>query len=345
MKKNVKNGIALLLVAMAVLALDGCPQETETEPLSNDATLAAIALNGKTGQIPAAVPKSDFEAPLFDVNAMSFTHLYADSGTALADATVSATPAEAKASIQYSKDLITWNKTGKFAFVNEEFVYISVRSADGSVRNYYKAQVHDSGNIAAIMDVKINDKIAVSPPEPYPKSAASLADAISNAEWAATLVFGTDNAGIRVEGTPANSRSLVQIAKVAATDAANPNPTWSNPAWETTQWPRDPLEANKQVWAVNNFTFSDGDYAAFKCVSPDGSNTQYFAVKAVIPYVTSIQLAATNGTVGSQAASAAGAAATVFNLPTPSATGAVITVATVTGATVSYAKVAAEAAA
>ena len=178
--KNVWNGPALFLAAVTVLILTGCPQEPEAAPLSSDARLAAIALNGKPGQVPAAVSRAEFESPVFDVNTMAFTHLYA-------------TPAEAKASIQYSKDLITWNKTGIFAFVNEEFVYISVRSADGKVRNYYKAQVHDSGNIAAIMDVKINGKIALAPPEPYPKSAASLADAVANTPWKVELIFGLDN--------------------------------------------------------------------------------------------------------------------------------------------------------
>ncbi|MDR2478779.1 MAG: hypothetical protein LBD48_05640, partial [Treponema sp.] len=339
--KNGWNGLALFFAATAVLTLTGCPQEPEAKPLSSNAALAAIALNGKPGQVPAAVSRAEFESPVFDVNTMAFTHLYADSGTALADAAVLATPAEAKASIQYSKDLITWNKTGKFAFVNEEFVYVSVRSADGNVRNYYKAQVHDSGNIAAIMDVKINGKIALAPPEPYPKSAASLEEAISSAAWNVDLVFGLDNANVTVEGTPASVHSVVQAGKVEA--GSTTVQTWLDPVWVTTQWPQNALEADKKVWAASNFTFNNGDYAAFKCVSPDGLNTQYFAIKAV-----KIENVITAITIGGNPANMGTSAETVAGLTNPGtvmvgvskASSAQINVTTVDPAiTVKYAKV------
>jgi hypothetical protein len=342
--KNVKVGITLLLAA-ALLVLAGCPQAVE--PLSGDATLAAIALNGTSGQVRQAYPSTEWDNPVFNLAVMEYTDLFAGSVASLADATVVATPTASGASIQYSKEVAggpgEWNRTGKFSFVSGDFVYISVRSEDGNSRNYYKAQVHDSGNIAGIVDVKINGKIATAPPEPYPKSAATLTEAIANAAWDSSLVLGADTENVRVESTPANTYSIVQAAKVEA--GSSSEPLWQNLAWESTTWPQTELEEGKKVWAAGSFSFTDGDYLAFKCVSPDNTNTQYFAIKTVIPYVTAISLGGVNGTVGIQAASADAAVATAFALATESAANAAIGVTGVTGATVNYAKVVSNAAA
>lgn len=332
-------GITLLLMA-TLLVLAGCPQEPP-EPLSGDATLTAIALNGTSGQVGRAYSSTEWNNPLFDLGAMEYTDLFAGSVASLADATVTATPNAVGASIQYSKEIAggpgEWNKTGKFSFISGDFVYISVRSADGNSRNYYKAQVHDSGNIAGIVDVKINGKIAAMPPEPYPRSATTLAEAMTNAAWDSNLVLGTDTENVRIESTPANSYSTIQVAKVEA--GSNAEPQWRDPAWVATAWPQTELEEDKKVWAAESFTFTDGDYLVFKCMSPDGTNTQYFAIKATIPYITAITLGGANGTVGVQSASADSAVATTFNLATESATNAAITVTGVAGAAVSYAKV------
>jgi hypothetical protein len=333
-----KTGITLFL-ATALLVLAGCPQEAE--PLSGDATLAAIALNGTSGQVRLAYSSTEWDNPLFNLATMEYTDLFADSVAALSDATISATSNAPGASIQYSKEIAggpgEWNKTGRFSFVSGDFVYISVRSEDGNNRNYYKAQVHDSGNIAGIVDVKINGKIATSPPEPYPNSATTLTEAITNAAWNSTLVLGTDTENVRIESTPANTYSIVQVAIAEA--GSNADPLWRDLAWESTEWPQTELEEGKKVWAAESFSFIDGDYLVFKCVSPDGTTTKYFAIKASIPYVTAIALGGANGTVGIQAASASSAVATAFALATESATNATITVTAVTGASVSYAKV------
>jgi hypothetical protein len=345
--KNGRVGIALLVVTVTLLALAGCPKPVDPEPLSSDAALAAIALNGLPGEVPQAVPSTEWGNPLFDLDAMPYTHLFADSVTALANATITATPNGAGASVQYSRHTDSgpgaWNKTGQLSLLNEDYVYISVRSADGSTRNYYKAQVHDSGNIAGIVDVKINGKIAESPPEPYPNSAAALADAIANASWSANLVLGADNVDVRVEGTPANAYSLVQAAKVQAGSTAEP--VWRDPVWEDTSWPQTELEEGKKVWADTSYFFEDGDYLAFKCVSPDGANTQYFAVRSVIPYITAISIGGTPGVIGIQGTAADNAAATDFNLASEVASDAAIVVTGVTqDVTVSYAKTASNAA-
>lgn len=337
MKKR-QAGIALFLTAV-LLVLAGCPQEVE--PLSGDATLTAIALNGTSGQVRRAYSSTEWDNPLFDLSTMEYTDLFADSVAALTNATITATPNAAGASIQYSKEISGgpggWNKTGIFSFISGDFVYISVRSEDGNSRNYYKAQVHDSGNIAGIVDVKINGKIAAAPPEPYPKSAAALAEAIANAAWDSTLVLGTDTSNVRVESTPANTYSTVQVAKVES--GSNVEPLWRDLTWEATEWPQTELEEGKKVWAAESFSFTDGDYLVFKCLSPDGTNTQYFAIKTTIPYVTAITLGGTDGTIGVQSASADAAVATLFALATESASNAAISLTGVAGSTISYAKV------
>jgi hypothetical protein len=150
MKKNVRNGAALLLAALAALVMAGCPQEAE--PLSSDATLSSITIAGVTAD-SIGTPSEDWSTAV-----PGFVGLSTDK---LASATVAVGAAEgAKVFFAAGKfgQIPEFVTNSTFSFDYGDCLYIEVFSANLDKCNIYQIEI--GGSTAALTAITVNGKTA-----------------------------------------------------------------------------------------------------------------------------------------------------------------------------------------
>jgi hypothetical protein len=253
-KKNVWNGIALLFMAMAVLALIGCPQEAEETVFSDDTGLASIRLNDIEGTVPTAVSQDDWEDPSFDISSMPHGYFTYDNTTNLEEVTVTVTTNHEGAKVQYgqgtnSEAPVTWNKTGRFYSLSKEnTLYITVMSESGKVRNFYKVRLvlQSEGAIATLTRFEVNGSAArIANPN------ADIAQVVSGTLWVDSAL----SAPAQVTVIPANENAAVTTALVKRGNGYE----------------------NAVFYEATSYEVDEGDVLWVKCVSFDETVTQYYA--------------------------------------------------------------------
>ena len=168
MKKFMRIGAALF-VAVAMLALIGCPTETET--LETGAALLSVTIGGVSptaDDIPEGIPEAEWLSVGFDATSMETMLFRLDRtlfGTegVYADAPV-ATSKSAGAKVYYglsNAGLLPseWVTTSTFNLRNQNVIYIAVESEDGFSRNYYRVRVYRENQSAAVNTLSIGGKV------------------------------------------------------------------------------------------------------------------------------------------------------------------------------------------
>ncbi|MDR2477477.1 MAG: hypothetical protein LBD18_06810, partial [Treponema sp.] len=153
MKKNVRNGVALLLAAIAVLALSGCPQP---ESFSSDVAISGVQIAGVKA-ITLGTPSTDWMQAV-----ENYGHVFVPSDQ-LADAVdvqVSAPSgstiflAQAKSNVQ--PYFVSENS---FTFEAEDFLFIEVFSENLDAYLIYAIKVHNRN--PRLLDLTLSGRSAV----------------------------------------------------------------------------------------------------------------------------------------------------------------------------------------
>ncbi|MDR2477464.1 MAG: hypothetical protein LBD18_06745 [Treponema sp.] len=265
MKKDVWNGVALLLVAIAVLALSGCPQEAE---LSSDSVVASVTVAGKTVRL--GTPSRDWmEAKepenagvVFLTSAQMFNaEVVARKGQEGQKIYLAA----AKPSVM--PDFVDNETT--FAFEALDFLWVEVFSENHDDYKLYAIQVRTS--TPTVIDVTLGGRSAVGgvlpngqPFQQYGKGMGTHSNDLAQASEG-EIWFGSNERGtsLAVEVTPEDSASTVTIATGAA-DANAASLTFTAPS------PSSAIATN-------------GNYLYIKSVSADAQNgeTIFYKLKLV----------------------------------------------------------------
>jgi hypothetical protein len=184
MKKNVWNGIVLLAAVMAVLA--GCEQAVE--PLSSDATIKSVTVNG--------VKAEQLGTPSTEWNLAEPGYLLLTSDQ-LEAAKVSVSTSEgakvyfARSTLDQIPDFVT-GKT--FDFDYGDYLYIRVFSANHDAENIYRIEIDVSDDTAALTSLTVGGKtVTLEDPDLDPAEAAPSSVWLTKTQLESTTVVAVQN--------------------------------------------------------------------------------------------------------------------------------------------------------
>jgi hypothetical protein len=263
--KTAKTG-SVLLAAIAVLVLAGCPQEVVEDP-SGDASLNSITIKGVT-EVTVPAPEGtdraiwlpdDFQASSMDVAEAVFPASEFDGDGEIKNALVTVDLAGPGADVYFLKvsgvllpavDEQDWTQEASFTFKDKDSLYIQVTSADKRAQNYYRVRINKKSAEAGLLALTLGGKSV--------GLVNSLGtDTIADIVMAdATFYFGQENVNAPVEIFKKDALAGVQYGVVKAADTGEPQ--WSN---------------------TGNLTFDEGDRLYIK-VSPSDETAapKYYGV-------------------------------------------------------------------
>jgi hypothetical protein len=271
MKKTGKTGF-LLLAAIAVLVLAGCPQEAEE--YSGSVNLSSLRVGDVAARnLPTEpTPREDWEQAGFNPLTMDIAHVVfppaAFEAGELKGVKVQAGVASGT-EIWYVKaagglkpaDDAEWTKDNTFDLKPNNSVYLQVTAADKKTQVYYRLQIHEVSPLNSIKALVIGNKNArVSDLDGDVTLAGVTLGGVN-------LAFGTENLNARIEVTKTDNGAEVQFLRVEAGASLN----------------------TEEFSALDVYNFDDGDTVYVKVTpSGDGAPQYYGAV------VTSRRVSAAN---------------------------------------------------
>lgn len=233
MKKTGKTGF-VLLIAIAVLVLAGCPQELVEDP-SDDAGLNFITIKQVTVTAPEGTDRdtwlaNDYQASSMDVVEAIFPASEFDGDGEMKDAPVTVNAGNSDAAIWFLKasgglkpqpDDPGWTQDATFTFKDKDSLYIQVTSADKRSQNYYRVRINRKSAEAGLLALAVSGKSV--------GLANSIgADDIGSVVMAeGTFIFGQENVNASVEIFKKEALSGVQYGVLKAGDSAA-EPQWGN---------------------------------------------------------------------------------------------------------------------
>jgi hypothetical protein len=233
MKKNVRNGVALLLAAIAVLALAGCEQEAVETP-SGNAEISSITIGGIEVTVPQGTARSEWLLEGFQVSDMELADalIPADqfdaSGNFTAGVKVGAKGSGA--AIWYLKvsnglkpdaDDPAWSTTAPDVLKNKDYLYIQVTSADKWAQNYYRVRINKVSSDAGIIGLLLGGK-NIGLTEEMGSNNITQVTMIES-----TFVFGRENISVPVEVVKKDTAASVQYGLLKA-GSTETEPQWGN---------------------------------------------------------------------------------------------------------------------
>jgi hypothetical protein len=271
MKKNVWNGAALLLAALAVLALAGCPQEGS---LNSDASISAVKVAG----IPAlslGTPSMDWTQAVEKRG-----HIYID-GVSLTNANVEVSAASgstvflARAQADVVPEFV---KENKFNFGAEDFLFVEVFSENLDKYTIYAIQIHN--RTPGLVDFTLAGRSAAGgtsasgrPIQSFGKVGSPVASLEElSAEKEGEIAFSVDDEGnaISLTITPEVANYSARVTTAAATGTPVFGGAWAG-------------AGDNGVISGISITPKDGDYLFIQLKSDGGSfsDITYYKIKLI----------------------------------------------------------------
>jgi hypothetical protein len=294
MKKQIWKTVVILLTAMLVFGLAGCPNGTEKKTTSSgDATLTGINVAGRDGTVGNAISAQQWDDTSFPLTTDGYT------GTLFYATGMDSSPAilltkQAKATVQYGS---TYAATRPQAFTpnpptrlaNGNFLYIMIIAENGVVINYYR------------FEVKRNDSIEINQIRVGPASGnTSNASLRNNANPPAYFAFRGENALQEAIAATADNPNTVKLtitdarAKNAEIFLEFPTNMGPNPTVEYAVVMGNAAPSFSET--KNGFDFLDGintilNTIYLKATSEDGVNVAYYKVAVTVEFDAKLRTA------------------------------------------------------
>ena len=231
MKKNVWNGVALLLAALAVLALAGCPQEVGT--LNSDASVSRVTVSGSSA-LTLGTPDIDWQKAVANPG-----HVYVD-GSKLKQAEIAVSAAKGGKIFlaQAKRNLTPYFVSDKvFDFDPDDFLFIEVFSENLDACLIYAIVVHTLN--PGLSDITVGGRSlfggqsATGQPIPKFGDAGKPGTAWNEVEQEGEVWYGDDqeDSSLPVTLTPETANFTVRVSTSAdASTAPDFNTPFSSPA-------------------------------------------------------------------------------------------------------------------
>jgi hypothetical protein len=234
MKKTGKTGF-VLLVAIAVLVLAGCPQEVVEDP-SGDANLNSITIKGVTVDVSQGTDRAAWLADDFQISSMDVIEAilpasaFNGSGeviSASVEVIVGGPGAEVwfikgLGGLRPSVDDPAWTQdANSFTLKERDFFYVQVTSEDKRSQNYYRVRISKESDEAAIVALLISGKnVGLTETD----SANAVGTVVLKP---VTLVFGVENVNASVEAVKKDDIASVQYG-VINSGSSTTEPVWGD---------------------------------------------------------------------------------------------------------------------
>jgi len=273
MKKIAKTGIVLLIAAVTVVALIGCPATSDPKKLSSDALLRAITVNGVSATL--GNPSMDWEETIIPGN---IGHVYLErAGLKNAAVQVEASSgafvffAQSKASVE------PWfDKGNTFDFDAEDYLFVEVFSENHDAYNVYAVMIHNRN--PGIMDFTLGGRSLVGGVELTGRPIPQFGDlGMPGTSWDAVAAdgeawFGDNQAGTDLAVT-IRPEILSLSVKVATTADAV-----TAPDFEENAYTADPVSG---IITGINIAPQAGEYIYVQVKGDEESELTYYKFKLV----------------------------------------------------------------